>query len=132
MRRLITAFLSVLVLSVLGLGVGQRVWAVDVLTECSNPHISNSTVCQDKQNANSQGNPIYGRNGVLTKAINIIAFIVGIIAILVIIISGLRFVLGQGDPNTISGAQRALIYSLVGLAIAAMARTIVALVLDKL
>lgn len=54
------------------------------------------------------------------------------LAVLTIVIAALNFATGGGDPEKISRSKNAIIYALVGLAIALLAEAIVMLVLDKL
>jgi hypothetical protein len=58
--------------------------------------------------------------------------IIGAIAFLILIISGLRYVISAGDPNAVSKAKNAMVYALVGLAIAISAEAIVAFVVNRL
>jgi len=64
--------------------------------------------------------------------INIFSSIVGIIAVIMIILAGFRYVTSGGDSGNISSAKNTLIYAIVGLAIAAFAQFIAKFVLNKL
>lgn len=67
------------------------------------------------------------------KAILTIVFgIVGALAVLMITVSGLRYILSAGDPQKISKAKNGLIYSLVGLLVALTAEAIVVFVVGRL
>jgi len=56
----------------------------------------------------------------------IIAFtIIGGIALLFLVIAGLRYIFARGNPETIQKAKNQIQYSLIGLIIAAMAAAIV-------
>ncbi len=63
--------------------------------------------------------------------INIFSTIIGIVAVIMIIIAGLRYITSAGDANSISSAKNALIYAIVGLIVAALAQVIVRFVLSK-
>lgn len=108
-----------------------KVQAANVLNPvCNNPEAtSQPTVCKGAQ---STGNPLLGPDGVLTKAVNIIALVVGVTAVFVIIIAGLRFITSGGDSAKASSARQAVIYALVGLVVAVLSKTIVTFVLDKI
>jgi len=67
----------------------------------------------------------------LSKLLSIALGALGALAVLMIVISGLRYILSAGDPQDMSKAKDALIYSLVGLAIAAVAESIIVFVLGK-
>jgi hypothetical protein len=88
-------------------------------------------ICKD-DSAGAKENPIIGPNGILTVIIKILSLIVGVISVIIIVVSGMRMVLSGSDANTAAGARRGVVYSAVGLVIAAIAQGIVALVLSKL
>ena len=88
-----------------------------------------SVVCNERTKTS---NPIYGPGGILTKAVQIIIYIIGITSVIMVIINGLRYVLSNGDPQTVNSAKNGIIYALVGVVIAILAQTIVTFVLNKL
>lgn len=69
--------------------------------------------------------------GVITFALNMLSWIAGIIAVVMLIISGLRFMTGGGDPQSISSAKRGVIYALVGIAVVILSQSIVRFVVNK-
>lgn len=66
----------------------------------------------------------------LQRIVNILTMIVGIAAVIMIIINGLKFITSNGDSNAISSARNGVIYSLVGLAVVALAQVIVRFVIN--
>ncbi len=80
----------------------------------------------------SNGNVIYGKDGVLTRAISILSIAVGVIAIIVMIIAGIKMMLSQGDPGKIASSRSQIIYALVGVTVAVLAQTVVQLVLNRI
>lgn len=70
-------------------------------------------------------------NGVLKVALNIFSLIVGVIAVIMIVFGGLKFILSKGDPSNISLARNTIIYAVVGIVIVALAQFIVRFVLTK-
>ncbi len=56
---------------------------------------------------------------------NIAFAIIASIAVLIMVIAGLRYIFSQGDPNMIAESKRAIIYAAVGLAVAFLAANIV-------
>jgi len=50
---------------------------------------------------------------------------------MMIVISGFRFIVGQGSPQETAKARNTIVYALVGLVVALTAEAIVALVLGK-
>lgn len=64
----------------------------------------------------------------VATALQIIMGVFGAIAVIVIIIAGIQFMLSQGDPAKTNTARNTIIYAAVGLAICALAFTIVSFV----
>ena len=79
-----------------------------------------------------QGNAASGSlNKTIASIINILSFIAGFAAVIMIIISGLKFITAQGDASGVASARSALIYAIVGLIVVALAQFIVHFVLGK-
>lgn len=57
--------------------------------------------------------------------------IVGALALVMITVSGLRYITSSGDPQSASKAKNGIVYSLIGLAIALTAEAIVAFVVKR-
>lgn len=70
--------------------------------------------------------------GRVTNIYELIFAIFGGIALIIIIIAGIKFITSQGDPQATAKARNTIIYAGVGLAVSVAAFSIVAFVLDKL
>jgi hypothetical protein len=57
--------------------------------------------------------------------------ILGSIALLVLVMAGIRFMFAAGNPEKIAKARNTIIYALVGLVVAVFAATIVKFVLGR-
>ena len=57
--------------------------------------------------------------------------VAGVIAVIVIIVAGIQFSLAGGNPQTVSKAKNAIIYSLVGLIVVASAFMITNFVMGR-
>ena len=57
--------------------------------------------------------------------VNTMLFIVGILAVIMIIFSGIRYITAHGDKGQVESAKNTLIYSIVGLVIAIIAYALV-------
>lgn len=66
----------------------------------------------------------------LNTVINIFSLVVGVIAVIMIIVGGLRYITSGGDSGKVSAAKTTIIYALVGLVIVALAQLIVHFVLS--
>jgi len=70
-------------------------------------------------------------NQLITKIINMFSIIVGIIAVIFIIIGGIKYVTSGGEANNIKAAKDTILYALVGLIVVALAQVLVRFVLNK-
>lgn len=68
---------------------------------------------------------------ILATALNILSIVVGIVAVLMIIVGGLRFVLSGGDSNNTTSARNTVLYAIVGLVIVFFAQILVKFVLRR-
>lgn len=80
--------------------------------------------------ANSCGTGGSKVNGIIRSVIFILSFIVGFVSVIMVIISGFKYVTSGGDSGGVASAKTTLIYALVGLVIVALAQIIVATVLS--
>jgi cytochrome bd-type quinol oxidase subunit 2 len=71
-----------------------------------------------------------GVTDLISSIVNILSIVVGAVAIIMVIISGFRYITSSGDANKASSARSTLVYALVGVAIAALAQFLVHFVLD--
>lgn len=69
---------------------------------------------------------------VIKNVINILLFLIGMVAVIFIVIAGFRFVTSNGDTNTVSQAKNTIIYAVLGIVVAVMAYAIVNFILDNL
>jgi Type IV secretion system pilin len=62
---------------------------------------------------------------VARTVVNVLSIIIGIVAVIMILISGFRFIIAGSDTNAVNSAKNTLIYSIVGLIIAILAQFLV-------
>lgn len=77
------------------------------------------------------GNASTQANTFLTTAINLLSVVVGVVAIVMIIIAGAKFITSNGDSGKIASAKTSIIYAIIGLVIVTLSQTIVHYVLTK-
>ena len=71
--------------------------------------------------------------GAIIKQItNAMFFIIGAIAVVMIIYSGIRYTTSAGNPAGVTAAKNSLIYSIVGLVVAILAYAIVKFVVTRI
>ncbi len=70
-------------------------------------------------------------NHLLTLIINIFSVIVGVIAVVMIIVGGFRYITSGGKQESVGSAKNTILYALIGLVVVALAQIIVRFVLNK-
>lgn len=70
-------------------------------------------------------------NDLVADIINIFSVIVGIVAVIMIIVGGFRYIVSGGDSGKVGDAKNTILYALIGLVIVALAQFIVRFVLGK-
>lgn len=68
-------------------------------------------------------------NSTLRTAVTILSLVVGISSVLVIILSGFKYMASGGEQNKVANAKNSLIYAMVGLAVAASTQLLIHFVL---
>lgn len=68
---------------------------------------------------------------IVTTIVNIFSVIVGIVAVVMIIWGGFKYITSGGDSGNITGAKNTIIYAVIGLVVVALAQFIVQFVLDR-
>ncbi|HET6746689.1 MAG TPA: hypothetical protein VFH06_01130 [Candidatus Saccharimonadales bacterium] len=118
-KQLISAF-------VVALGLGglfiftPSASAVNVFDQCASN--ADAAVCK------AQGD---NATNMITIVINILLFVVGIIAVIMIIVGGIRYTLSNGNASQVKEAKDTILYSVIGLVIAIMSYAIVNFVLGR-
>lgn len=81
---------------------------------------------------NTDGNRDGRTLGGFVKAIvNVLLFIIGAIAVIMIVVGGIKYTTSNGDSAGITSAKNTILYAVVGLVIALMAYAIVNFVLGQ-
>lgn len=93
--------------------------AINVFNQCSgNP----SVICQsaNKDSATSM----------VKNIINVVLYVLGIVAVIMIIVGGFRYVISGGDAGSVTAAKNTIMYAVIGLIVAVLAYAIVNFVLN--
>jgi len=130
-KRIKLALLSVMALS----AVATPVLMLPVTVAAQAPDLTQGLTCGVDLNLTDQtcdqATTTSDFQGLLNTVINIFSLVVGVIAVIMIIVGGLRYITSGGDSGKVSGAKTTIIYALVGLVIVALAQLIVHFVLSS-
>ena len=75
---------------------------------------------------------LFGDTGVFKQVTNTILYIVGIIAVIMLIIGGIKYVVSGGDSKKVTDAKNTVLYAIIGLVICFLAFAIVNFVISSL
>ncbi len=122
-------FAGVLLLAALPLAISQPAFA-DCISDptsagCPCALNSSSAACQDLSKPD-------GLSNTLKNATNIVLFIAGALAVIMIIYGSIRFMTAHGNEKQVESARLIVTYSVIGLIIAILAYALVNFVLSNL
>jgi VIT1/CCC1 family predicted Fe2+/Mn2+ transporter len=82
----------------------------------------------------NQGNvdiPVVTGNALLTNVLNIVYFILGAIAVVIIILAGYHYLTANGEPGKASKAMQTILYAAIGLIVVIFAFAITNFVMGR-
>jgi predicted permease len=135
-QKIKSAILSLAIL--MGLGAPALVPAIASADAATPTSTTNNTItqglCTGANDAASNGTggcitDTSDPNGTLSKVahtiVNIFSIIVGIVAVIMIIYGGFRYITSGGDSGRVGNAKNTLIYAIIGMIIVALAQFLV-------
>lgn len=122
MKKIILAIMTV----VLALTVGA---ATPTFAACSSPKDCVKSGL-DAAGGNSSGTQ-KSASSIIKTIVNALLFILGAIAVIMIVIGGIKYTTSNGDASAVSGAKNTILYAVIGLLIAISAYAIVNFVVAR-
>ncbi len=74
---------------------------------------------------------LFGATGTFSTITNVLLFIIGAIAVIMVVIGGLRYVISGGDSNQVTAAKNTILYAIVGIVVAILAYAAVNFVISS-
>lgn len=108
--------LATFVISPLSLAAGA-----EELKPCTN---ADSTLCQSTETS------LIG--GILTSVINLLLVVAGVIAVIMVIVGGIRYITSDGDSGKANQAKNTILYAVIGVVVTVMSYSIVNFVIGRL
>ena len=71
-------------------------------------------------------------NDIVHTIVNLLSALVGIVAVIMIIIGGFRYITSGGNDTSVTAAKNTILYAIIGLVVVALAQIIVRFTLSKL
>jgi hypothetical protein len=97
------------------------------VAKCLKSGATLSTNCET-ENAVANGANL---QDMVTRLVNLFSLVVAIVAVVMIIFGGFRYITSGGDSGNVSGAKNTIIYAIVGLVVVALAQLIVRFVTEN-
>lgn len=135
MKKLLTSLRGLLVVPVLALAfaavapvANTYADAVGTLeSDCSTDTLSiNSGVTCAK--GNGQQDDLFGPTGVFKKITDVLLFIIGAVAVIMLVIGGIRYTISGGDQGQVTAAKNTILYAIIGIIVAILAYAIIGFV----
>jgi uncharacterized membrane protein len=111
-----------------GLFVPTNVFAA---AECGdvNGGITGGVACGNGANVPQT---LFGPGGTFTIIVNIFLFVIGAIAVIMLIYGGIRYTISGGESKNVTAAKDTILYAVVGIVVALLAYAIVNFVINGL
>lgn len=105
-----------------------------IITGALSSGVSALTLREGAEAARCDGCPsdLFGETGAFKQITNTILYIVGIVAVVMLIVGGIRYVVSGGDSKKVTDAKNTVLYAIIGLVIAFFAYAIVNFVISSL
>ena len=95
---------------------------------CAGANLSASSSTDCTTDASTANNKV---DSIINTAINLFSLVVAIVAVIMIIVGGLKYITSGGDSGNVTGAKNTILYAVIGLVVVALAQFIVKFVLGK-
>lgn len=82
--------------------------------------------------ADSQPSVLFGDSGVFQTIVNVMLFVIGAVSVIMIVIGGFRYVISNGNKDSVESAKNTILYAIIGLLIAIFAYAIVQFVINSI
>ena len=122
---------------VLGLGFGGAVlvsgpaYAQESAATCDTTNLTLSGGVNCAQ-GDETPTDLFGDTGIFTTVTNILLFIIGAIAVIMLVIGGIRYTTSNGDSAQVTAAKNTIMYAIIGIIVAILAFAIVNFVVGSL
>lgn len=91
--------------------------------ECDDSDIANTGLngSADCAAGTGQAESLSGEGGVFQTVTNILLFIIGAVAVIMLVIGGIRYTISNGDSNQVTAAKNTILYAIIGIIVAILA-----------
>jgi hypothetical protein len=132
MLRKVLLTLSLAVATIMPLALPTASYAAEGIQQnlCAGANLDVNTDCNTGGITNQEAQERINR--IIRTVINLFSLVVGVVAVIMIIIGGLKYITSGGDSGNVSGAKNTILYAIIGIVIVALSQFIVRFVLSRL
>jgi hypothetical protein len=108
--------------------------AIGLVSASAACDINNMSISSGADCARGNGQPtqLVGDGGIFNRITSILLFIVGAVAVVMLIFGGIRYIVSGGDQTNVTAAKNTILYAIVGIVIALLAYAAVKFVTSSL
>jgi hypothetical protein len=136
MTKLLSKGLAALsVTFLLAMGTALPVFAQDAQQQINNGLCAGSNLqfTENPSQCHIAGNEATSKiNKLVHTIVNLLTALVGIVAVIMIIVGGFRYITSGGNDTSVTSAKNTILYAIIGLVVVALAQIIVRFTLSKL
>lgn len=85
----------------------------------------------DTSQGEGQADNLAGSGGIFETVTNILLFLIGAIAVIMLVVGGIRYVISGGDQNQVTAAKNTIMYAIIGIVVAIIAYAVVQFVITS-
>ena len=128
-KRVLAGLLVAPVLALSALIVPMAVPAFAACSATPDLTLAGGAACSQPTGASAN---LFGSDSIFTKLVNILLFIIGAVAVVMLIIGGIRYTLSAGKESEVTAAKNTILYAIIGIVVAFLAYAVVNWVLTSL
>lgn len=131
--KIAATFMAAVQTAVIALGIAAvPAVAVAANTTCDPNKLSlqNGVNCASPDETRNK--TLFSPGGIFQTISQVLIFIVGAVAVIMLIIGGLRYVLSAGDSKNVTAAKDTILYAIIGIVVALLSFALVQFVVNAL
>jgi len=120
---------------IMGFGLAVPAYAQDAQQQINNGLCAGSNLefTENPGQCNIANNDATSKiNNMVHTVVNLMSAVVGIVAVIMIIVGGFRYITSGGNDTSVTAAKNTILYAIIGLVVVALAQIIVRFTLSKL
>lgn len=101
-----------------------------VVCDTTNLTLQNGVNCAAPPDTSNK--TLFAAGGIFQTVASVLIFIVGAVAVIMLIIGGLRYVISAGDSKNVTAAKDTILYAIIGIVVALLSFALVQFVVTSL